>query len=180
MISVVSVFAQLNHAAAAQGLTFLVIGGHAVIEHGFQRGTQDVDILVCKNDRTRWLRLAEGLGYGVFHDGGSFVQFEASDASQWNLDVMFVAAETFERIRAAAQPAELEGVSVSLPSLEHLLSLKVHALKHGHGLRVLKDMTDVAELLLVNRVDPRAPWVRALFERYGDLETYERIVQLLT
>jgi len=65
-------------------------------------------------------------------------------------------------------------------SLEHLLSLKAHALKHGHGLRVLKDTTDVAELLLANRVDPRAPWVRALFESYGDLETYERIVQLLT
>jgi hypothetical protein len=173
-------FVQLNEAATDQGLAFLVIGGHAVVEHGFQRGTEDVDILVCKDDRPRWLRLVEDLGYRVFHDGGSFIQFEAPDPSAWDLDVMFVAAETLARLRAEAQPARVEGVCVSVPSLEHLLSLKVHALKHGHGLRVLKDLTDVAELLAANRVDPSAPWVRALFERYGDLETYERVVQLLT
>ena len=31
-----------------------------------------------------------------------------------------------------------------------MLMLKVHALKNGNGLRVLKDLTDVAPLLLVN------------------------------
>jgi hypothetical protein len=173
-------FVQLSEAARDQGLAFLVVGGHAVIQHGFQRGTEDMDILACKDDRPRWLRLAERLGYRVFRDGGSFVQFEAADLSEWDLDVMFVAAETFARLRAEAQAARVEGVGVSVPSLQHLLSLKVYALKHGHGLRVLKDMTDVAELLAVNRVDPRAAWVRELFERYGDLETYERVVQLLT
>ncbi len=175
-----SLFAKLNEAAAGRGLAFLVIGGHAVIAHGFQRGTEDADILACKDERAIWLQLVESLGYRVFHDGGSFIQFEAPDSSEWNLDVMFVAAETFARLRTAAQPAQLEGASVSVPSLEHLLSLKVHALKHGHGLRVLKDMTDVAELLAANRVDPKAAWVRALFERHGDPEIYERVVRLFT
>jgi hypothetical protein len=77
------------------------------------------------------------------------------------VDLMLVPADTFARLLDSAKPAQLEGASVVVPSLEHLLSLKIHALKHGQGLRVLKDMTDVAQLLSVNRVDPRADWVRA-------------------
>src|SRR5512145_1909089 len=97
-----SLFAKLNEAAAGRGLAFLVIGGHAVIAHGFQRGTEDADILACKDERAIWLQLVESLGYRVFHDGESFIQFEAPDSSEWDLDVMFVAAETFARVRTAA------------------------------------------------------------------------------
>lgn len=51
-------FTHLKDAAAQSGLRFLVIGGHAVIEHGFQRGTEDADILVCKEDGERWREIA--------------------------------------------------------------------------------------------------------------------------
>jgi hypothetical protein len=51
-----SLFAKLNEAAAGRGLAFLVIGGHAVIAHGFQRGTEDADILACKDERALWLQ----------------------------------------------------------------------------------------------------------------------------
>ena len=175
-----SVFAQLNDAATKKGLRFLVIGGHAVIEHGFQRGTEDADILVCKEQRADWMGLAEGLGYKLFHDGGTFIQFEPTDPSEWNLDVMLVPAETFTRLFQAAKPANLEGAQVVVPSLEHLLTLKIHALKHSKGLRVLKDMTDVAQLLSINRVDPKAAWVKELFEKHGNVENYERVIRLLT
>ena len=174
-----SLFAQLKKAAAGRGLTFLVIGGHAVIEHGFQRGTEDADILVCKKDRAIWQELVESLGYRVFNDGGSFIQFESSDLARWNLDLMFVPEDTFSRLQAAAKPARLEGAGVAVPSLEHLLALKIHALKHGRGLRVLKDMTDVAQLLSVNHIDPNADWIRELFSKHADMETHERIVRLL-
>jgi hypothetical protein len=35
-------FAQLTEAATGSGLAFLVIGRHAVIQHGFQRGAEDL------------------------------------------------------------------------------------------------------------------------------------------
>jgi hypothetical protein len=174
-----SVFAQLNEQAARRGLSFLVVGGHAVIEHGFQRATEDVDILVSKDDRESWCQALTSLGYRVFHDGESFVQFEASDPASWNLDVMFVPSGTFTRLQATAKPSSFEGFPVAIPSLEHLLALKIHALKHGRGLRVLKDLTDLVELLRSNRVDPASSRVRALFEQYGNLEIYERVLQLL-
>lgn len=77
-----SLLAKLNETAVSRGLGFLVIGEHAVIEHGFQRGTQDVDLLACKEDRSRWLDLAKSLGYRLFRDGGSFVQREKESGSR--------------------------------------------------------------------------------------------------
>ncbi len=78
---------------------------------------------------------------------------------------MMVPAETFGRLLATAKPATLEGVAVVVPSLEYLLALKIHALKHGRGLRALKDMTDVAQLLYVNRIDLESAWLRELFKK---------------
>ncbi|MEK7685307.1 MAG: nucleotidyltransferase family protein [Verrucomicrobiota bacterium] len=174
-----SVFEQLNREAAKQELRFIVIGGHAVMQHGYQRGTEDADILVDKNDRVLWQRIAEGLGYKFHHDGGAFLQYDAPEAAAWDLDIMLVPAETFHRLWAEIQPSQLEGASVAVPSLQHLLALKIHALKHGHGLRVLKDMDDVANLVLANRVDVRSEWFRQLFEKHGNMKLYERIVRIL-
>jgi len=46
-----SIFDQLAGAAARSGLRFLVIGGYAVMRHGYLRATQDVDLLIAKEDR---------------------------------------------------------------------------------------------------------------------------------
>jgi len=174
----VSLFELLNREAAPQGLRFLVIGGHAVIEHGFQRGTEDADILISRDDRDAWTKIVAHLGYKLIRDGGAFLQFESPDPSQWDLDLMLVPAETFGRLLASAKPATLEGVAVVVPSLAQLLALKIHALKHGRGLRTLKDMTDVAQLLSVNRIDPNSAWLRELFEKHGDMDLYERVIRL--
>lgn len=173
-------FPQLNQEAARRGLRFLVIGGHAVIEHGFQRGTEDADILVSKDHRAEWLELVTSLGYRLLHDGGTFLQFEPIEEASWDLDLMLVPRGVFERMLASAQAARMEGATVVVPSLEHLLALKVHALKHGRGLRVLKDLTDVAQLIAVNRVGLQSPWLRAVFEKHGDPEIYERVRKLLS
>jgi hypothetical protein len=176
----VALFEQLNREAAPQGLRFLVIGGHAVIEHGFQRGTEDADILISRDDRDAWTKIVTDLGYKMIRDGGAFMQFESSEPAQWDLDLMMVPAESFGRLLATAKPAILEGVAVVVPSLAHLLALKIHALKHGRGLRALKDLTDVAQLLSVNRIDPKSAWLRELFEKHGEMELYERVIRLLS
>ena len=175
-----SLFQQLRNLADQTGLRFLVIGGHAVIEHGFQRGTEDADILVSKEDRSQWMQQIESLGYRLRHDGGAFIQFEPVEPGGWELDLMLVPADVLDRLLATSKPACMEGADVVIPSLAHLLALKIHALKHGHGLRVLKDITDVTQLLTANRVDPKSAWLQELFEKHGDKELYERVLKLLS
>ena len=36
------------------GLKFLLIGGHAVGQHGYGRMTEDVDLLICADDKAAW------------------------------------------------------------------------------------------------------------------------------
>ena len=171
------IFDKLSRAAAEQGLKFLVIGAHAVMRHGFMRATEDADILVCREERPRWEALVRGLGYEVLHDGGTFLQLTPPGGTGWELDLMLVSASTFERMLADARPAQIEGATVLVPSLDHLLALKLHALKNATGLRVLKDLEDVIQMVKANRVDVQAASFRQLVEKYGTPELYERIIR---
>jgi hypothetical protein len=170
------VFERLNEEAAKQGLKFLVIGGHAVMRHGFMRATEDADILANKEQRPLWQKAVDHLGYRLFHDGGTFLQMTPAAGIGWELDVMFVPQDTFQKMLTEALVSQIEGVPVLIPSLHHLLALKIHVLKHGHGLRVLKDTNDVIELARANRLDLHSDSFRRLFEQQGAVDVYERIV----
>jgi hypothetical protein len=175
-----ALFQKLDEAARSQGLKFLVIGGHAVIQHGFHRGTEDADILVSKSKRAEWIGCVESLGYRLLHDGGTFLQFDPSDETEWELDLMLVPEDVFALLFASSQTAVLEGATISVPSLEHLIALKVHALKNSRGLRALKDITDIAQLLKLNGVEGRAEWVRRIFEKHGTTELHEKVIKLVS
>jgi predicted nucleotidyltransferase len=176
----VPIFEPLARAAAQRGLQFLVIGGHAVMRHGFMRATEDVDILVNKEDRPGWEAMLSQLGYASFHDGGTFLQLTPTNGHGWELDLMFVAHTTFDAMSAEAIPTQIEGVSVLVPSLNHLLALKLHALNHNRGLRSLKDFEDIGQLIAANRIDVRTEVFRQLVLKYGDPSLYERITQACT
>ena len=145
--------------------------------YGYPRATQVTDLLVAKPDRARWEQVMSDLGYKVFHDGGAFLQFTPASGVGWELDLMFVAQPTFDQMLADSKPVKIEGRAVRVPSLDHLFALKIHALKHGSGLQVVKDMNDIVEMAGANQVDARSERFRRLFEKYGDLNLYERVVK---
>jgi predicted nucleotidyltransferase len=88
---------------------------------------------------------------------------------------MLVNDPTFEGIRAASRPASIHGAQLPLVSLEHLLALKLHALKHSHIARFLKDLEDVVHLVAANKIDLRSPAIRDLFLKYGNADLYGKI-----
>jgi len=171
-------FAKLAQEAAKKGLRFLVIGGHAVAHHHYPRTTEDTDILICVDDRKAWLHLADIAELQMFHDGGNFLQFAPPNSSGWRLDMMLVNASTFAKMTDESEANTLEGEEVRLPSLDHLLALKLHALKHARGIRVLKDMDDVANLITNNRIDVKADKFRELVLKHGTPELYEKLSSL--
>jgi predicted nucleotidyltransferase len=173
-------FADLNRVAAGRGLKFIVIGGHAVMLHGYVRATDDTDILVDKDKRNSWIDAVGDLGYVLDHDGGTFLQFSAGHSSGWDLDLMLVPAETFEKFLAEAKPSALEGAAILIPKLEHLLALKLHAAKHGPALRKLKDLDDIIRLAVANHLQVQDDAFRQLCEKHGSKELYEQIIRVCT
>jgi len=169
------IFEKLQSAAANRQLLFVIIGGHAVALHGYGRTTEDLDLLACKDWRDAWLELMASLGYTLRHDGHSFLQFDPPAGEEWAVDIMLVNQATFDQISLEALLRPLGKVKVHFASLRHLLALKLFVLKQRKSHRLLKDLDDVIMLIQRNQLDVRSAEFRALVEKYGDAELYEKI-----
>lgn len=161
--------------AAEKKLPFLLAGGHAVIAHGHPRNTFDIDLIIRRDDAGKWTELAAALGYTLYREGSTFLQFNPSDAKTLPLDMMLVNTDTFQKLMAEAVAAPPSVAGVKVVSLQHLLALKCHAIKHGHPGRIVKDTDDVIQLTQANRLDVNDPKVRELFLKHGTPELYEKV-----
>jgi hypothetical protein len=77
---------------------------------------------------------------------------------------MLVQQPTFQAMLAAAREVEILGAPVRIPSLDHLIALKLHALKHGRAHRFLKDFQDIEGLARIGGLDLTAEKVRSVPE----------------
>ena len=109
---------------------YLLIGGWALLAHGFQRMTVDIDLLV-RRDRVTGERVRKALL--VLPDKAAReidpAWFESDDtirvADEFVVDVMFRACgETYESLLPFEQRIDLDGVPVRTVSLEGLLKTK--------------------------------------------------------
>ena len=166
----------LNRKAEEKSLEFLVIGAHAVFHHGYPRESGDLDLLVQRMFRAAWLDLFGSLGYNLVRDGEGFLQLNPPAKEAWPVDLMLVNDETFAKMRAAALKVQFADATGWIPCVEHLIALKLHALKHGRIHRFLKDFQDVEGIVRKNKLDLKSERNRQLFLKYGTLELYEKLV----
>jgi hypothetical protein len=139
------------------GLAFLLIGGHAVIAHGYPRNTFDLDLVVPRSVVEGWRALVLALGYTLHGEGATFIQFNPPDAVTLPLDLMIVSETTYRQLEAAAVDAPVSSAGIRMVCLRHLLAFKAHAIRHGHLGRVEKDVADVIGLVRANQLDVAEP-----------------------
>ncbi len=159
-------------------LPFLIIGGYAVAAHGHVRATFDVDFLVRRAQRDSWHSRLSSAGLSLFGETGAFAQFAQPQGGD-GLDLMFVEDSTFDRMWNDSQERDFGGVQARIPSLDHLIALKLHALKQALPHRTSKDAEDVEMLSRRNRLDLRESHYEDLFLRYGNKEIYDTLLRLL-
>ena len=164
-------------ANSSPALRFLVIGGYAVAAHGHARATFDVDFLVLKEDRNVWSEKISRIGLKKVAETNAFAQFAQQHGE--GLDLMFVNAETFEQMWSASQKRAFGPNEARIPSLDHLLALKLHALKQKLPHRTSKDAEDVEVLIRRNKLDIARPHYEKLFLKYGTCEIYETFLRVL-
>jgi len=156
----------------------LLAGGYAVISHVHRRVTFDLALVICRDDRGKWIALAHKLGFTTISEGPAFIQFNPELKERQPLDLIVVDHETFGKLSVESVPGPPSEPGVKVVSLRHLLALKSHAIKYGHSGRVGKDLEDMIELIRVNRVDVAAPDMRELLLKHGTQELYERLRQV--
>jgi hypothetical protein len=166
--------------ARQMGLPYLVIGGHAVNAYCEPRSTLDIDFLVRKSDLPGWRTLLESEGYKAAPEAQTFAQFDPPYGVPWRMDLMLVNEQTFEKLALGAREVTMFGMQTQVPKPEHLIALKLHALKHGHQERFDKDFGDVVALTRNAGLDLGSSSFRQLFEQFGSLELYEKVRQRLS
>lgn len=163
-----------------RGLQFLVIGGHAVNAYGERRQTGDLDILVREADRDAWLNLVTSMGYSLFHQHKAFLQFSPSNIEVWPIDLMLVEDMTFDGLLAESEEVNFGGTeNVRIPSIEHLIALKLNVLKQVGRERELKDLADIVALVRIGKFDVEDKRFRILCEKYGTADIYEKIINVI-
>jgi len=162
-------------AAAPRGLSCLLIGGNALILLGYIRNTIDVDLLVEADRRTAWLDLMRDIGYRLFHGTGAFAQFEPGTAGEPAVDLMFVDAGTWEKMRAGARSGEAASRTVLTPRPEHLVALKLHAASSPTRGKPETDWEDIRQIMRICDLSAKEPEFRALVLRYGGQKALDRI-----
>lgn len=159
-------------------LGFLVIGGYAVAAHGHARATFDVDFLVRRTDQEAWFDRLTAAGLSRFGHTVNFAQF-TQPAGGDGLDLMFVDDKTFTRLQESSESRDFGPSRARVPCLDHLLALKLHALKQTLAHRTAKDADDVEMLVRRNGLDLRDPRYERLFLQHGTREIYDTFLRIL-
>jgi hypothetical protein len=164
------IYAPVFEALYAADVPFLVIGGHAVVLHGYQRNTFDLDLLIAEGSLPAARPVLLELGYNTYFESGAFLQLSPR-ANLPPLDLMIVDQTTFDRLSQFTESRVLDGKRILIPDPLRLVALKLHALKAVSRSDRDKDWADIAGVIRAAVLDLENPEFQAIIERYGPLES---------
>ena len=168
----------LSQAVAAKPTRLLIIGGHAMQVYGVIRQTLDVDCLVTDKDLPALRELLTNAGYREVSGTDNFVRFRHKSPYLMDMDVLLVDASTFDHLHQNSREYSIDAPGLRMPALQHLIALKLHALKNAPA-RETKDLPDILELLKRNPSVLSEKEFACLCERFGPAGIMKKIKQWL-
>ncbi len=168
------VFKVVSRELPEAGVDCLMIGGHAVNHYGFTRATKDVDFMIASSDEDAVRRAMKNGGFTSFSSYDNAAFFHCPE-SPLRVDFLKVDRDTMDKLMAEAESVDYcEGLSVNVPRLEHLIAMKLFALKGGNPNRFDKDFPDIVHLVLEHKIDLESS-LRPLCDRFGTPELYDKL-----
>ncbi|MCX5751707.1 MAG: nucleotidyl transferase AbiEii/AbiGii toxin family protein [Candidatus Saganbacteria bacterium] len=173
-----TIFHLISTISKKEGISCVIIGGFAINFYKVTRATADVDFLITKEDFNKILVFLEKAGYKEDYTQKVFTRLKSSDrASLMDVDFMFVDKETLDGIVKEGKEVSIAGQKFMVPSLNHLIALKLHSLKHNLKIRENKDLPDIIDLIRINKINFKGKEFKALCLKYGTEEIYCKIVE---
>lgn len=173
-----TVFHLISNILSKANIKVVLIGGFAVNHYNVTRQTIDIDFLCTKENFSKIKDLLEEEGYRVKRSEDNFVQLENKTKSLMDVDFMFVDQETFNKIKESSRKINIAGIQFAIPSLLHLIALKLHSIKNNPK-REITDLPDIVRLIVNNDIDINDGDFRNLFLKYGTKELYGRIGEII-
>jgi hypothetical protein len=170
-------FGAVESFLSAKGFQVAVIGGVALAAYGHPRLTLDLDVVTDSAAQDALIAMMEASGFETLHRSAGYSNHRHSERLRGRVDVMYVRDQTAERLFASIRllPGP-GGRSIPVPKPEHLIAMKVRALKDAPE-RMWQDLADIGYLLRIDGIDRDE--VRGYFERAGLAEKWREIAQEL-
>ena len=148
----------LKNQLEGQSIDFALIGGLAVGGLGYQRFTNDIDILVHEDDRARLRGFLVGLGYTIFAESTEFLQLQGPCP----VYVQFARRPLSQRMLKEA--VLLPALNVRCLKAEDIIGLKIQAYV-TNAKREHKEKADIQALIEVR--GGQLDWQK--IQEYADL-----------
>jgi predicted nucleotidyltransferase len=125
-------FAAVLTALTEGGVEFVVVGGIAVVAHGYVRATRDIDAVIAPSaDNIRRARQVVSDLDATRQDGTPLVERDLAVGRPWILRTKYAYLDLlpdhdvpFALLRDRASVRRVDGVEVPICSLDHLVALK--------------------------------------------------------
>lgn len=171
-------FHLVANASKKSAVPCVLIGGFAINFYKVTRNTLDVDFLTTKDDFEKIKSALMDVGY--VENFATDVAIRMSGKSGTiDIDFMIVDEATRAKIIETGKTIEVVGEKMIIPSVEHLIALKLHAIKNNFKNRMFKDLPDVIKLTKVNNIDFKSSDFKNLCMKYGNEEIYKNILGFL-
>jgi len=179
MMNKESIFHLISDVTDKEGVSCVLIGGFAVNYYRVTRQTADVDFLITKNDFDKIIVLLEKAGYKKDLIQENFAQLRSTQISLLDVDFMFVDQDTLTKILNESQEIEIAKQKFLVPSLNHLIALKLHSIRYNLKLRLNRDLPDIINLIKINSIDFKDKQFKELCLKFGTHEIYDKILEAL-
>ena len=170
------VFHLIAKASKKSAVPCVLIGGFAINFYKVTRDTLDVDFLITKEDFAKIKDALLGAGYAEEFATDVAVRF-SNKKEAVDIDFMIVDKATREKIIKDGKEIEVVGEKLTIPSINHLIALKLHAIKHNQKNRIWKDLPDIIRLVKMNGIDCKKEDFKDLCLKYGNNEIYKIILK---
>lgn len=158
------------------GIRFVMIGGFAVNHYKVSRQTSDADFMVSTDNASKVDEVLRDNGYTCTIKRDFFSRYESDEKGSIDIDVIYVSNETLEKVLDDSKKITLVGREFNVPSLDHLIALKLHAIKNNPKRRELRDLPDIVMLIKANDVDAEDGRFKKLCLKFGNEDIYRKIL----
>jgi hypothetical protein len=156
-----------------EGTPFALAGAFALHAYGLSRATADVDLVTDSGVSERLVAFLESLGYETLHASEGYSNHLHPEPAKGRVDVIYVGGKTSELLFSGrGSTLRIGSREIAVPRAEHLVAMKVHAMKNDPG-RVFQEMADIRFLLQVPGIDREE--TRSYFSKAGLEDQYDGI-----
>jgi predicted nucleotidyltransferase len=147
MMNYPTVFDLIADVLGEAGVTYALVGGFAINAYQVARQTSDVDLLIAADHLEKACRALENSGYRRAAVSDVVARLEGDGKRLMDIDLLLVDAATLRRVCESGKSVKIAGNEFRVPSLRHLIAMKLHAIKSDPEKRLDKDLPDIVSLM---------------------------------